>query len=86
MSTWTLQGPEGEHLNFGQYHGEFITKWDCWEGRPLAQIFNTSPSGVFLHTVQVTPPLAALHKDDLNTTVFTLEPKTLGETFFSKTW
>ena len=41
---------------------------------------------MLLDTVQVTPPLAALHTDDLNMAMFTPDPKTFVEDFFSKTW
>lgn len=49
---------EGKCLSLGQYAGEFVIKWDFWEGKPLVQILSTSPSGVLPYTVQVTPPLA----------------------------
>lgn len=73
---------EGKRLSLGQYPGESIINWDFWEGKPLVQILNTSPSGVLPYALQVSPPLAALHKDDLNMAVFTPEPTTFGEVGF----
>lgn len=76
-----------ESTCLGQQPGEFIIKWDCWEGKPLVQILTTSLSGMLPYTVQVAPPLAALHKDSLNMAMFIPEPKTFAEIFFfPKIW
>lgn len=44
---------EGKHLSLGQYSRELVIKGDCWEGKPLVQVLNTSPSGVLPYIVQV---------------------------------
>lgn len=86
VSTGFFDSKTYEGLSPGQYLLEFIIKRDFWEGNLWFRCSGTlKGKGVLPYTVPVTPPLAALPKDDLNK-VFTPKLKTFEfwDVFFQR--